>query len=487
MFSWFNKLKLGAKIGLGYGIVVCIMILSSVINLIQMQKLEDINALRKSANDMMFLSDAAYTEYLSMEVAHLQYLIGMKDHSLTVYYETEKNFRENIKKIDTASSEKRENHERLATALKLFEEQYALNNASIVLIKKGEQDKALKTEQEGILKGLTSNIKEQFKLITDNEIKSIESLRLGRDAIMQRLIFTSIAGALSAIIIAILLALFITRSVVTTVGSAISAIAATSSEMAATINEHEKVASQQAASVNETTSTMNELDVTFSQTANKVGETAESANKASDIADDGAKTVQLSMNTMAVLKDKVASVAEQILRLSEQTNQISSITGLVSDLANQTNLLALNAAVEAARAGEHGKGFAVVASEIRKLADQSKKSAEKINIVVADIQKATNSTVMATEEGTKNVDLSINAARKTAEAFNELASFISTTFDMSQQTVFTVKQQVAAVKQVVEAMNAINAGVKETASGLSQTRVGIQKLNETATALKSIV
>jgi methyl-accepting chemotaxis protein len=147
----------------------------------------------------------------------------------------------------------------------------------------------------------------------------------------------------------------------------------------------------------------------------------------------------------------------------------------------------LNAAVEAARAGEHGKGFAVVASEIRKLADQSKKSADKINTLVFDIQKATNSTVMATEEGTKNVELSMTSTRQTAESFNEIASFISNTFDVSQQTVFTVKQQVAAVKQVVEAMNAINLGVKETASGLSQTRVGVQKLNETASALKALV
>lgn len=487
MLSWFNKLKLGAKISLGYAIIVIIMIVSSILNYSYMQSLEDINVVRKNTNEMIFLGDEAFNSYLASKATHLQYLVGMKEESLLSYNEAEKSFRENVQKMDESSDEKKDNHERLKQVIKLFEEEVLFNNATIALVKKGDQEKAMKAEAESISKSFTANIKSLFKQIEGEERKALEALRERRDTVMNTLIFTSLAGATVAIITAILLAIFITRSVVSTVGSAISAIAATSSEMAATINEHEKVASQQAASVNETTSTMNELDVTFSQTAGKVGETAESANKASDIADDGAKTVQLSMNTMAVLKDKVASVAEQILRLSEQTNQISSITGLVSDLANQTNLLALNAAVEAARAGEHGKGFAVVASEIRKLADQSKKSAEKINTVVADIQKATNSTVMATEEGTKNVDLSINAARKTAEAFNELASFISTTFDMSQQTVFTVKQQVAAVKQVVEAMNAINAGVKETASGLSQTRVGIQKLNETATALKSLV
>ncbi len=88
--------------------------------------------------------------------------------------------------------------------------------------------------------------------------------------------------------------------------------------------------------------------------------------------------------------------------LSEQIGQIYNITNLVGDIANQTNMLALNAAVEAARAGEQGKGFAVIATEIRKLADQSRKSAERINNLVTDIQNATNTTVIVTDEGKKN-------------------------------------------------------------------------------------
>src|SRR5688500_10974088 len=168
-------------------------------------------------------------------------------------------------------------------------------------------------------------------------------------------------------------------------------------------------------------------------------------------------------------KGKIEANAEQILRLSEQTSQIGNITNLVSELANQTNLLALNAAVEAARAGEHGKGFAVVAAEIRKLADQSKKSAERINTLVLDIQNATTATVMATEEGTKTVEQGTYQPHRTAEVFEGLAASITSVFESSQQTLLNVKQQVAAVRQVVEAMEAINHGSKETTSGITQT------------------
>lgn len=488
MFSWFNNLRLSTKIGLGYAAVVFLMIMITLVNHINNEHISSLVDETKNHNEIIFQSDQTSTTYLTKESAHLQFLIGMRDESLQRYYTAEKLFNEKLAHMIAEHSDSPENQALLKDVKKLADAQIILNQASIEILKKDrDQEAALKTEQEGITKNFTAEIILLFDKLRDSHEKNLADLRVRRESAVTTTLMFNIIGPVVAVILALFLAFTTIRNVVSTVKEAVNSISTTSQEMAATIGEHERVASQQAAAVNETTSTMNELDVTFGQTAGKVGETASSANKAADIAENGAKTVKLTMETMSVLKEKVSSVADQILHLSEQTNQISSITGLVSDLANQTNLLALNAAVEAARAGEHGKGFAVVASEIRKLADQSKKSAEKINALVSDIQRATNSTVMATEEGTKNVDLSIGAARRTAEAFNELADFINTTFEVSQQTVFTVKQQVAAVKQVVEAMNAINSGVKETASGLSQTKVGVQKLNETAESLKQIV
>src|SRR5262249_27234423 len=155
---------------------------------------------------------------------------------------------------------------------------------------------------------------------------------------------------------------------------------------------------------------------------------------------------------MTELKEKVGQIAEHILGLSQQTSQIGSITTVVSDLANQTNMLALNAAVEAARAGEHGRGFAVVAAAIRKPAAGSRKSAERISMLVEEIQKETNATVMVTEEGTKTVERSIRLAQETECTFANVAETSSSVSEATQQTLHTVPQQVAAVKQVLTAM-----------------------------------
>jgi methyl-accepting chemotaxis protein len=189
---------------------------------------------------------------------------------------------------------------------------------------------------------------------------------------------------------------------------------------------------------------------------------------------------------MNSLKDKIAAMADQIMRLGEQTGQIGSIATLVKDLSGQINMLALNAAVEAARAGEHGKGFAVVASEVRKLADQSKKSAEQATTLVADIQKATHSSIMMTDEGTRTVADVTQLAQKVAELFNSLSGMVSSVNENAQQVMLNAKQQSSAFTQVAEATNSIAIGAKETAAGISQTKIGVQKLNETAASLMAI-
>ncbi|MDM8541980.1 methyl-accepting chemotaxis protein [Desulfococcaceae bacterium HSG9] len=295
-----------------------------------------------------------------------------------------------------------------------------------------------------------------------------------------------IFGSIVALII-VATGWFFAKSISKPLNAIINTISSSSTQIAATVTQQERTASQQASSVYETNTTMDELSRSSSQSSHQAEEASEAAQKALELVQDGTVTVDKTMQSMSDLKEKVSAIAEQILQLSEQTSQIGAITNLVSDIANQTNLLALNAAVEAARAGEHGKGFAVVAAEIRKLADESKKSAAKINTLVGDIQKATNSTVMVTEEGTKTVDAGIGLTQKTALVFDKVSTSIGSTSTNVQQITLNIRQQASAVQQVVAAMNTINTGANETASGLSQTKTGVELLHSVSNNLKALV
>ncbi|WP_353258605.1 methyl-accepting chemotaxis protein [Prochlorothrix hollandica] len=264
-------------------------------------------------------------------------------------------------------------------------------------------------------------------------------------------------------------------------------IASATTEIAATVEQQERTAQQQAASVNETTTTMDELGASSRQSAEQAEAAAAGARQALNMAEAGTRAVDRTLQGMDTLMVKVQAISDQILRLSEQTSQIGNISGLVSDLANQTNMLALNAAVEAVRAGEHGKGFAVVSGEIRKLADQSKGSAEKINALVQDIQNAINSTVMATDEGSKTVEEGVRIAQETSTAFAGVTDAVNNVVLNSQQISLNVKQQSTAIQQVVTAMNSLNTAARENTTGLSQVRQGTQSLNQAALTLKGLV
>jgi methyl-accepting chemotaxis protein len=259
------------------------------------------------------------------------------------------------------------------------------------------------------------------------------------------------------------------------------------SEIIDTVQSQEITVNQQANSAITTADTVNQLESISTETATQAQSSATGAQQALSLAEEGTQAVRQTLEGMSGLRDRVDEIAEQIVNLGEQTKQITTVSALVSDLAKQTNMLALKAAVEAARVGEQGKGFGVVAGEIRKLAEESKKSAEKINNLATDIQTAINRTVMVTDRGTKTVTEGIQLAQNTAATFIGVTDAVNNVFLNSQQISASAKQQASAIQQVLGEMTIISQGSQESAIGMHRLKTSTRELNQIADELQAAV
>ncbi|MFP4318967.1 MAG: methyl-accepting chemotaxis protein [Phormidium sp.] len=186
-------------------------------------------------------------------------------------------------------------------------------------------------------------------------------------------------------------------------------------------------------------------------------EQAESTSKdALKLVHQGAEDVANALSETQALRQQIQDILEEMQRLNESTDRIGVIARLVGDVASQTNMLALNAAVEAVRAGEKGKGFAVVAAEIRKLADQSHQSAERIRHLSTEIQTAIRSTSTATQLGTETADSGVRVAGETAEVFATVQTSIQAVAQTTNRIAQANHHQAQEIESLVQTLHALD-------------------------------
>ena len=255
----------------------------------------------------------------------------------------------------------------------------------------------------------------------------------------------------------------------------------------------------------EDTENSNEKMMSLSENINDVTEKTSGMGSAADKAiaagEKGKVIVQDLSNKSETTVSLTQILVNDIDEVQKSSEEIKNFIDVINSIAGQTNLLSLNASIEAARAGEAGRGFAVVAEEIRKLADQSKESGNKIREIVEMIGNTTDKTTASAQEAVDMVNEQAKALTQTVEVFGmiqgcveELVEGIRTitlrlekTMEEKEAVQNSIQNISAVSEEVAASTQEVTATLGEQAHVVQNLKEEVEKLEEDAKELNASI
>lgn len=248
-------------------------------------------------------------------------------------------------------------------------------------------------------------------------------------------------------------------------------------EVASAISQMAKGAQDQAQRTDESSKLVEKVMSSAAEMESKANSINKAAERGQKSSENGLKIMKTLVSNMTGIKDSAQQTSTSIEILTKRAEEIGRTLNVITDIASQTNLLALNAAIEAARAGDAGRGFAVVAEEIRKLAEDSRKSAVEIEKIIGDVQKDTQSASKAIDMMQVSVKDGNTATDQAELIFQEIATSSEETFSFSQEIQHATAGQRSSIDSVVKNIEQIVVVAEETAAGTQQVASSSQQLN----------
>ena len=231
---------------------------------------------------------------------------------------------------------------------------------------------------------------------------------------------------------------------------------ANSSAITKNIEEMSDRVEQQSTSITASVTSLEDISSGVTTIADSTSELSEASLLMKEQSEKGNENVEQVIEQMSAINHSVKNSAQIIEKLQQRSGEIGQIVQVITDIASQTNLLSLNASIEAARAGEEGRGFAVVANEVKKLSEQSKKSADQIIQLIHYIQEEMIVAVETISDGERNVAIGIDVVKETGSLFKGI---LATTDSVTSQ----IQEVSAATQEMVAETEQITASIKQLA------------------------
>ncbi|ADE11492.1 methyl-accepting chemotaxis protein [Sideroxydans lithotrophicus] len=228
-----------------------------------------------------------------------------------------------------------------------------------------------------------------------------------------------------------------------------------------------------------TAAAMQQMAVSISSVASNAGEVKKVSEHNLKHAKNGSQSMVSLKNEISSIEQVVTNIAVSIENFVTSVKAITAMTNQVKGLADQTNLLALNAAIEAARAGEQGRGFAVVADEVRKLAEQSAQSADKIDSITKELSQQSVAADNAIRKG-------LLALQTSNACLDNVLSSLSETSDSATQAANGMNEIEASVREQLVASEDIARNVEQIARMTEEHKIVASEAAKSANSLQEL-